>query len=85
MVEVTDTGCGIRREMLSTIFEPFVQVERTVDRSRGGLGLGLALVKALAELHGGSVSLSLPRFGRHPGYAASASLTASRSYSAGLT
>jgi CheY-like chemotaxis protein len=56
VVEVSDNGCGIRREMLSTIFEPFVQAERTLDRARGGIGLGLALVKALAELHGGSVS-----------------------------
>jgi signal transduction histidine kinase len=56
VVEVTDDGCGIRKEMLTRIFEPFVQGGSSFDRSRGGLGLGLALVKAIAEMHGGSVS-----------------------------
>ena len=42
-------------EMLARLFEPFSQADRSLDRSRGGLGLGLALVKGLVELHGGSV------------------------------
>ncbi|HVL77620.1 MAG TPA: ATP-binding protein [Noviherbaspirillum sp.] len=57
---VSDTGIGIHAELLPHIFEPFTQAERTPDRSQGGLGLGLALVRRLAELHGGSVSASSP-------------------------
>jgi signal transduction histidine kinase len=55
IVAVKDTGVGLRPEALATIFEPFVQVERTVERAQGGLGLGLALVRSLVELHGGTV------------------------------
>jgi signal transduction histidine kinase/CheY-like chemotaxis protein len=57
MVElsVRDTGEGIPVEMLPRIFEPFVQVEQNLDRSRGGLGMGLPLVKALTEMHQGTV------------------------------
>lgn len=53
---VHDTGIGIAAEMLSHLFDPFAQVEESRDRSRGGLGLGLALVKGLVGLHGGEVS-----------------------------
>jgi PAS domain S-box-containing protein len=56
VLRVRDSGMGIAPEMLSRIFEPFVQLERPLDRRQGGLGLGLALVKRLVELHGGSVS-----------------------------
>jgi CheY-like chemotaxis protein len=52
---VSDTGIGIAPEMLRRLFEPLAQADRTLDRSRGGLGLGLALVKGLVELHGGEV------------------------------
>ncbi|TMG82501.1 MAG: response regulator [Betaproteobacteria bacterium] len=52
---VRDTGVGIPKELLSSIFEPFTQVERTLDRARGGLGLGLTLVRRLVEMHGGRV------------------------------
>ena len=55
-VAIADTGVGIPREMLHRVFEPFVQVKPELDRSRGGLGLGLTLVKMLVELHGGAVS-----------------------------
>jgi PAS domain S-box-containing protein len=55
-LRVRDTGPGIPPEMLPRIFEPFAQGDATLDRSKGGLGLGLALVKGLVELHGGSVS-----------------------------
>jgi signal transduction histidine kinase len=54
-VHVRDTGAGIDPGLLGSVFEPFVQAERTLARSRGGLGLGLPLVKGLAELHGGTV------------------------------
>ena len=56
-VEVTieDDGIGIPQSLLPHIFELFTQAERTPDRAQGGLGLGLALVKSLTELHGGSV------------------------------
>lgn len=52
---IQDTGVGISPEILPKIFEPFVQSEQTLDRSLGGLGLGLALVKGLVEQHGGSI------------------------------
>ncbi len=55
VVRVRDTGAGIDPALLESVFEPFVQGERTLARSRGGLGLGLPLVKGLAELHGGTV------------------------------
>ena len=55
IVRVRDSGIGIPAEMLSQIFEMFTQVARSVERSYGGLGLGLTLVKRLVELHGGSV------------------------------
>ncbi|HEU4754514.1 MAG TPA: ATP-binding protein, partial [Armatimonadota bacterium] len=55
---VADTGIGIPQELLPSIFETFVQGEQSLDRSAGGLGLGLALVKGLAELHGGEVAVS---------------------------
>jgi len=55
VVEVRDDGMGITAELLPRLFEPFVQGPRASDRAPGGLGLGLGLVRALAELHGGSV------------------------------
>ncbi|HZQ59889.1 MAG TPA: response regulator [Casimicrobiaceae bacterium] len=52
---VRDTGVGIPKEALSTIFELFTQVDHTLDRSRGGLGIGLTLVRRLVEMQGGTV------------------------------
>jgi PAS domain S-box-containing protein len=57
-VAVRDTGIGISPEVLGHLFEPFSQAPQAIDRSRGGLGLGLATVKGLVELHGGSVALA---------------------------
>jgi len=54
-VAVRDTGVGIGPDMLVRLFETFAQADRSLERSKGGLGLGLALVKGLAELHGGEV------------------------------
>jgi signal transduction histidine kinase/CheY-like chemotaxis protein len=54
-ISVRDTGAGIDSALLPRLFEPFVQGERTLARSNGGLGLGLALVKGITELHGGTV------------------------------
>jgi len=52
---VRDNGMGIPRDMLSSIFELFKQVERSLDRSQGGLGIGLTLVHKLIGMHGGRV------------------------------
>jgi PAS domain S-box-containing protein len=54
-IRVSDTGVGISPEMLVRLFEPFVQADSSLDRSRGGLGLGLSLVRGIIEMHGGSV------------------------------
>jgi CheY-like chemotaxis protein len=54
-IRVRDTGLGIDPELLPHIFDLFTQAERTPDRSEGGLGIGLTLVKRLVELHGGTV------------------------------
>jgi PAS domain S-box-containing protein len=55
VVSVQDSGIGISDEMLPRVFDMFAQVDRTLERSQGGLGIGLALVRKLVELHGGTV------------------------------
>jgi CheY-like chemotaxis protein len=55
VLRVRDTGIGIPQEMLASVFELFTQVECSLDRSHGGLGIGLTLVRQLVELHGGHV------------------------------
>jgi PAS domain S-box-containing protein len=57
LLRVRDTGQGIRTDLLAHVFDLFVQEPQSLARSRGGLGLGLALVKRLVELHGGSVAV----------------------------
>jgi PAS domain S-box-containing protein len=57
LVEVEDNGTGIDARLLPHIFDLFTQAERTPDRSQGGLGIGLALVKSLVTLHGGEVAV----------------------------
>jgi two-component system CheB/CheR fusion protein len=57
VLSVRDTGVGIGPTALTRLFEPFMQVDDTLDRARGGLGLGLSLVKSLTEMHGGTVSV----------------------------
>ena len=58
VIRVRDSGVGIPPEMLSKVFELFSQVERTLERAQGGLGIGLALVWRLVEMHGGTVTAS---------------------------
>jgi len=55
LIKLRDTGVGIAPELLPHIFDLFTQAERSLDRSQGGLGIGLALVQRLVEMHGGKV------------------------------
>jgi PAS domain S-box-containing protein len=61
---VCDTGIGLEADILGRLFEPFSQADRSLARSQGGLGLGLALVKGLVELHGGGVEAASAGPGR---------------------
>ncbi|HYG66430.1 MAG TPA: response regulator, partial [Anaeromyxobacteraceae bacterium] len=63
-IRVRDTGLGIAPEMVGRLFQPFMQADETLDRSKGGLGLGLALVKGLVEAHGGAVGATSAGRGR---------------------
>ena len=54
-VSIADNGIGIPKEMLPKVFDMFVQVDKSLERAQGGLGIGLSLVKRLVELHGGTV------------------------------
>jgi PAS domain S-box-containing protein len=56
VIQVADTGVGMTPEMVARLFQPFSQADSTLDRSKGGLGLGLALAKGLVELHGGDIT-----------------------------
>jgi signal transduction histidine kinase/BarA-like signal transduction histidine kinase len=62
-IEVSDTGKGIAPEVLPKIFERFQQADPTTTRAEGGLGLGLAIVRHIVELHGGTVEASSPGLG----------------------
>ncbi len=99
VVRVRDDGAGMALEMVPHVFEMFVQEKQKIDRSAGGLGLGLAIVRSLVALHGGSVSASsaglgagsefvvrLPRAKTQPaiGVAKSSSGAAAEKPSAGL-
>jgi CheY-like chemotaxis protein len=61
---VKDSGIGIGPELMSRMFEPFVQGEQGLDRAQGGLGLGLAIVRNLVQMHGGVVTASSEGRGR---------------------
>ena len=64
VVRMRDTGIGIAPEMLPRIFDLFVQAERRLDRSQGGVGIGLTLVKKLVELHGGKIKAASAGLGK---------------------
>lgn len=64
ILRVADNGAGITQELQPRIFDLFVQAERSSDRSQGGLGIGLSLVKSLVELHGGTVSVRSEGLGK---------------------
>jgi len=63
-IVVRDTGQGIGPDLLPYVFDRFKQGDSTISRRYGGLGLGLALVKHLVELHGGSVAVESPGEGK---------------------
>jgi signal transduction histidine kinase/ActR/RegA family two-component response regulator len=56
VIQVIDTGIGLPPEMLHRVFDLFAQADRTLDRSQGGLGIGLTVARKLAEMHGGSIA-----------------------------
>jgi PAS domain S-box-containing protein len=58
VLSVADTGVGIPADMLPKVFDMFTQVDRNLERSQGGLGIGLALVKQLVEMHGGQIQVT---------------------------
>lgn len=64
LLRVRDSGIGIPPERLTELFEPFVQIDSTIERGRGGLGLGLALVKGIVEMHSGTVNATSPGRGQ---------------------
>ncbi|MDB5338489.1 MAG: domain S-box protein [Planctomycetaceae bacterium] len=64
VIRVKDTGIGISEEMLPRIFDLFVQADRQLDRSRGGVGIGLTLVRRLVEMHGGTIEATSPGLGQ---------------------
>lgn len=57
-IEIVDSGVGIDQDLLGKVFDLFTQADRSIDRSEGGLGIGLTLVKNLVEMHGGQVTAS---------------------------
>lgn len=64
LIQIADNGIGMTSELVSRAFDLFSQAERTSDRSSGGLGLGLALVKSLIDLHHGTVACESPGLGK---------------------
>ena len=58
VISVQDTGMGIPADMLGKVFDRFTQINRTLDRAQGGLGIGLSLVKTLVEMHGGVIEVA---------------------------
>jgi two-component system CheB/CheR fusion protein len=64
VIRVRDTGIGIEPSEIPALFEPFVQAAQGLDRSRGGLGLGLAVARGLLELHGGRIAMHSDGLGR---------------------
>jgi PAS domain S-box-containing protein len=63
VIEISDSGMGIDPDLLPQVFDLFVQNEQSLDRAQGGLGIGLAVVKRLVEMHGGEVNAHSPGVG----------------------
>ena len=61
---ISDNGIGIAPDLLPHVFELFTQADRSLDRSRGGLGIGLFICRRLIELHGGTITASSEGLGR---------------------
>jgi PAS domain S-box-containing protein len=77
LLSVRDNGIGMDRELTERAFDLFAQAKRSSDRSQGGLGLGLALVRNLVELHGGTVTCASPGLGQGSTFTVTLPLAAS--------
>jgi CheY-like chemotaxis protein len=64
VITVTDTGIGIRQDVIPIVFDRYRQADNSITRTHGGLGLGLAIVRQLVELHGGTVEAASPGEGQ---------------------
>jgi two-component system CheB/CheR fusion protein len=64
VISVVDNGVGMAPDTLAHLFQPFMQADQSLDRSKGGLGLGLALIKGLVEMHGGSIQAKSDGLGK---------------------
>lgn len=82
-IAVSDNGIGMDAALVPTVFDLFTQAERTPDRSQGGLGLGLALVKSIVHLHGGEVSAHSEGPGKGSRFSVMLPLLAKKTLSAG--
>jgi signal transduction histidine kinase len=67
VIQVIDTGVGMPPEMIGRVFDLFAQADRTLDRSEGGLGIGLTVARKLAEMHGGSIAAASEGLGKGSG------------------
>jgi two-component system, chemotaxis family, CheB/CheR fusion protein len=76
VIRVSDTGAGINPRMLESVFDLFVQAKQTLDHAGGGLGVGLTLVRALVEMHGGTVGAHSEGEGRGSEFTVRLPLTA---------
>lgn len=85
VVRIQDTGIGIPVNKLPAIFELFSQVDESLERTRGGLGIGLTLVRNLVELHGGTISASSPGVGQGSEFVVKLPLMAGAPALAGVT
>jgi signal transduction histidine kinase len=81
-IRIRDSGVGIPPDMLLKVFDLFTQVERGLDRSQGGLGIGLTLVRKLVEMHGGSVGVTSAGTGKGSEFTVRLPLLAGHAHSA---
>ncbi len=77
-IEVHDDGCGMTTDLLGSIFDMFVQSDQTLDRSDGGMGVGLTLVRSLVEMHGGTIEAASDGPGQGSRFAVKLPLTEKR-------